>query len=140
MTFAKLSATGEDACRAFHEAADNKGGIDPAGAHYPDGSEVGWILVAGYPGRVSSGITAPVTEKTQYFGIEFFLAHSYTPVASSSISPKAFICELICSLVNPPMEMAKVGQWDAQIPHALHEATRVSAFFLLFSSLTIKMA
>lgn len=57
-----------------------------------------------------------------------------------SFLPKALIWESICSLVKPPMEMAKVGQCDAQMPHALQEATTVSAFFTLPSPLTIRMA
>jgi len=45
MTFTQLSATGKDAVRPFNKAPQDKGGIDPTGAHHPDCPQVGWILV-----------------------------------------------------------------------------------------------
>ena len=77
MAFAKLSAAGEDTVCALDKATHDKGWINPAGTHHPDGSQVGRILEPGYPGSIGSCITAPVTEKTQNFGIKV-IAHSYT--------------------------------------------------------------
>jgi hypothetical protein len=45
--------------------------------------------------------------------------------------PKVCICDRICSLVNPAIDIAIAGQCEAHIPHPLHEAEIVSAFFLL---------
>jgi hypothetical protein len=46
---------------------------------------------------------------------------------------------MICSLLKPPMEIAMVGQWDAHMPHPLHDAEMVSAFFF-FPTLTVLIA
>ena len=63
MAFAKMSAASEYAGGTVGKAGQQKGRLDPAGAHYPDRSDMGRILQSADAGRVSSGITAPVTQK-----------------------------------------------------------------------------
>jgi hypothetical protein len=41
MAFAKLSAAAEDAVRAFRQGPQDKGRIDAAGTHHPDGGNRG---------------------------------------------------------------------------------------------------
>ena len=83
MTFTELSAAGEDAIRAFNETAQDKGRINPARTHYPDGPQVGRILKPGNPGGIRCRITAPVTEKTQNSGIKI-ITHSITSLKLST--------------------------------------------------------
>ncbi len=110
MTFTELSAAGKDTIGTLNKTLEDKGRIDPAGTHNPDSSQVWGILEPGNSGRISGCITAPVAEKTQDTGVKLF-THSYTSAVSfSGIAPKASICEIICSLVKPPMDIAKVGQ------------------------------
>ena len=61
MAFAKMSAAGEYAGGTVGKAGQQKGRLDPASAHYPDRPDMGRILQSADAGRVSSGITAPVT-------------------------------------------------------------------------------
>ncbi len=105
MAFTKLSAAGKYSVGPLNKALEDKGGIHPAGTHNPDGTEIRRILVSRNPGRVSGGVTAPITQKPKYFGIKL-VSHAY----SSIELPKASIWAIICSFVKPPMEIAKVGQ------------------------------
>jgi hypothetical protein len=73
MTFAMLSAAGKDAVRTLNKTAQDKGRINPARAHYPDGAQVGRILKPGNPGCIGCGIAAPVTEKAQNSGTEIVI-------------------------------------------------------------------
>jgi hypothetical protein len=77
MTFAMLSATGEDTVRALDKTAQDKCRINPTGTHHPDGPQVGWVLKPGNPGCVRCCVAAPITEKTQNLGTEI-IAHQNT--------------------------------------------------------------
>jgi hypothetical protein len=75
MTFTKLSAAGKDAVCPFNKAPQDKSGIDPTGAHDPDGAQVGWILVTGNSGCISRSIATPVAQKSKDPRVVLFLAH-----------------------------------------------------------------
>jgi hypothetical protein len=76
MAFSELSATCKDTSGTFSKPLQDKYRIYSPGTHYPDGTQVGRILIAGNTSRVSSSIAAPVAEKSQNFRVEFFLTHS----------------------------------------------------------------
>jgi hypothetical protein len=61
MAFTKMSAAGEYAGGTVGKTGQQKGRLDPTGAHHPDRSYMGRILQSADAGCVSSGITAPVT-------------------------------------------------------------------------------
>ena len=125
MTFAKLSAASKYTICSFNKAAKNKGWIDTTGTHDPDSPQIWRILKSGDTSSVCRSVTAPVTEKTQYSGVILIAHYDTSAISFSLTSPNALIWEVICSFVKPPMEIAKVGQWLAQIPHALQEAVMV---------------
>jgi hypothetical protein len=64
MAFTKVSASGKDAVGPVYEAGQQKGRLDPASAHHPDGSDMGRVLQPADAGRIRSRITAPVTQET----------------------------------------------------------------------------
>jgi len=63
MTFAKLSAAGEDASGTLGKTLKDEGGIDPAGTHYPNRANIRGVLIPGDPCAVGCRVAAPVTEK-----------------------------------------------------------------------------
>jgi hypothetical protein len=63
MAFTKVSAAGKDAVGTVHETGQQKGRLDPAGTHHPDGSDMGRILQPADAGRIRCRITAPVTQE-----------------------------------------------------------------------------
>ena len=75
MTFAKLSAACKDAVSSFQKTFEDKGGINPAGTHDADGTQVGWILIAGNTCGIGCRVAAPVAEKPENSGVEIFLTH-----------------------------------------------------------------
>ena len=69
MTVADVSAGNQDAVRPFQESLEQKAMIHSAGTHESDQADIGRILYAGHPGQVSSGISAPVANKSKYIGL-----------------------------------------------------------------------
>jgi hypothetical protein len=63
MAFTKVSAAGKDAVGTINKTGQQKGRFDPAGAHHPDGSDMGRVLQPADAGRIRSRITAPVTQE-----------------------------------------------------------------------------
>ena len=64
MAFTKVSAAGKDAVGPVYEAGQQKGRLDPAGAHHPDGSDMGRVLQPADTGRIRGRKTTPVTQET----------------------------------------------------------------------------
>jgi hypothetical protein len=76
MAFAKMSPGHKYAVTSFFKRLDDKCGINPSGTHDPYGSYAGWILQAGNPCQIGSGIGTPVAQKCNYFGLKFL--HYFT--------------------------------------------------------------
>jgi hypothetical protein len=68
MAVADVSAGHQRTVTTFPQRSGNEHGIHPAGAHHPDGTNVGGVLHAGYPGQVGPGVGAPVAQKGGDFG------------------------------------------------------------------------
>ncbi len=72
MTIARMTAEYQYPVGAGLKGLKHKLRIDPAGAHYPDNSDVGRIRLAGTAGSVRTGIGTPVAQKTYYLRFEVF--------------------------------------------------------------------
>jgi len=60
MAFAKLSAAGKDPVRTFRQGTEDKGRIDAAGTHHPEGPHTGRVLKPRDTGSIRRRVTAPV--------------------------------------------------------------------------------
>jgi hypothetical protein len=70
MTVADVSAAYQDAIRAFLKGLQDEVGRNAPGTHHPDNPDIGRILDAADPGKVSAGVCAPVAAKSDYFRLE----------------------------------------------------------------------
>jgi hypothetical protein len=95
MTFTKLSAAGKDAGRSFDKTAKNKGGVHPAGAHYPYGPQIRWILIPGHPCRVGGRVTTPVAEESEDSGLEVVLTHKTVLINNNVVLRFVFLTPAI---------------------------------------------
>ena len=68
MAVADVSAGNQDTVRSFQKSFEQKAVIDPNRTHESYQTDVGRILHAGRPGKVCSGISAPVAHEGQDFG------------------------------------------------------------------------
>lgn len=134
MALAQVSAADKNAVCPVNETVYEKQGINATGAHDPNDPDMGRILESGYSGRVRCGIAAPMAQKAEDSGFESVIRHD-----GSLLSPKAAICALICSRVKRPMEMAMVGQYEAQTPHPL-QAALITFALLSFSTFSRRIA
>jgi hypothetical protein len=77
MTVAEMSASHQNAITSTFERLNNKQRIHPAGTHNPDSPHVRRMLKSGYPGQIRSGVSAPIAEKRNNFGLSLFHIHPY---------------------------------------------------------------
>ena len=104
----------------------------PPGARNPYNSN-GWrILVTAYPGKISPGITAPVTQKGNYLWLPvFFPLFFHNRTYSSNAASTAAI---ICSFPRFFRVMASDLQPATHAPQPLQRAVSTTAF-PVFSSM-----
>ena len=86
MAVADVSPEDKDTIKATLEPLDDVQRVDAPGAHGPNDTN-GWrILKPGHSGKIRSGISAPVTQKSQDFRLKR-LAHSESPPSLTPRSP-----------------------------------------------------
>jgi hypothetical protein len=77
MTVAEMSASHQHPITPAFEGLNDKNRVYAARAHDPDGSHVRWVLNPRHPCQISSGISAPVTEKCNDFRFDLFHIHTF---------------------------------------------------------------
>lgn len=81
MAVTGVSATNQDTVNPLLESSENEMGINPSGTGYTNYPQGGRMLEPAYAADVSTGITTPVTGKTEYFRLPVFV---YRHAASTS--------------------------------------------------------
>ncbi len=84
MTLFKVSAADEYTVRSVQKTVQDKRGLYPTGAHYPDHPYIRRILHPAHTGRVSSSVRAPMAEEAQY---PWFVFHTFNPCCFMKRSP-----------------------------------------------------
>ncbi len=75
VTFAKVSATHEDAISPVDKAVYEEDGVDSAGAHHADNPDMGRILKTRHPCCISRRVAAPVAQEAQDSWFKFVTCH-----------------------------------------------------------------
>ena len=63
MTVADVSAGYHHAVGALKKGLQQEAVVDPAGTHHADQAHIAWVLDAGNPCQIGSGVSAPVANK-----------------------------------------------------------------------------
>jgi len=76
MTFSGMSARHPDSICAFPQSRQDKFRVHPSCAWDSDHPDISWVLHPGDTGKIRCTVTAPITEKADYFYF-FFIHYSY---------------------------------------------------------------
>ncbi len=82
MTVADVSAAYKDAIGAFLKCLQNLMRSDCGRTQGSDCPHVRWVLQAAYTRQVSSGVGAPVAQKSDYGRFKLLLGHDFSSIAN----------------------------------------------------------
>jgi hypothetical protein len=78
MTFTKVSAKDQDAVSALFQSLYYQIRMDHTRTHYSDCAHIGGILQTGNTRQISSGVCAPITEKSDNYRFVFFSHRNFS--------------------------------------------------------------